>query len=59
MLSNGEDGEKVMSVGVMHANETWHEITGSYDDELTIGDDGKALFKVHGGKLAVWVRKKD
>ena len=25
----------------------------------TIGDDGKALFKVHGGKLAVWVRKKD
>ena len=59
LLSNGEDGEKVMSVGVMHANETWHEITGSYDDELTIGDDGKALFKVHGGKLAVWVRKKD
>lgn len=47
-----------MSVGVMHANETWHEITGSYDDELTIGDDGKALFKVHGGKLAVWVRKR-
>ena len=59
LLSNVEDGEKVMSVGVMHANETWHEITGSYDDELTIGDDGKALFKVHGGKLAVWVRKKD
>lgn len=59
LLSNGEDGEKVMSVGVAHANETWHEITGSYDDELTIGDDGKALFKVHGGKLAVWVRKKD
>lgn len=38
--SNGEDGEKVITVGVAHANETWHEITGSYDDELTIGDDG-------------------
>lgn len=42
LLSNGEDGEKVMSVGVTHANETWHEITGSYDDEIVIGDDGKA-----------------
>ena len=58
LLSNGEDGEKVMSVGVTHANETWHEITGSYDDEIVIGDDGKALFRVHGGKLAVWVKKK-
>lgn len=57
LLSNGEDGEKVMSVGVTHANETWHEITGSYDDEIVIGDDGKALFRVHGGKLAVWVKK--
>ena len=27
------------------------------DDELVIGDDGKALFRVHGGKLAVWVKK--
>lgn len=45
LLSNGEDGEKVMSVGVMHANETWHEITGSYDDELTIGDDGRPFSK--------------
>jgi len=57
LLSNGEDGEKVMSVGLSHANETWREITGSYDDEIVIGDDGKALFKVRGGKLAVWVKK--
>ena len=46
-----------MSVGVTHANETWHEITGSYDDEIVIGDDGKALFRGHGGKLAVWGKK--
>ncbi len=57
LLSNGEDGEKEMSVGEAHAGETWHEITGSIDEEVTIGPDGKALFKVRGGKLAVWVKK--
>lgn len=57
LLANGEDGEKTMDVGEAHAGETWHEITGSIDEEVKIGDDGKALFKVRGGKLAVWVKK--
>ena len=46
-----------MSVGEAHSRETWREITGSFDEEVTIGDGGKALFKVRGGKLAVWVKK--
>lgn len=57
LLSNGEDGEKVMDTGQTHANQTWHEITGSIDEEVRIGEDGKALFKVRGGKVAVWVKK--
>lgn len=57
LLSNGDDGDKEMYVGDHHKGEVWHEITGSITDEITIGDDGKALFKIHGGKLAVWVKK--
>lgn len=57
LLSNGDDGQKEMMVGEEHKGEVWHEITGSIPDEITIGDDGKATFKVHGSKLAVWVKK--
>lgn len=57
LLSNGEDGDKIMYVGTQHKGEIWHKITGSIPDEVTIGDDCKAQFKVRGGKVAVWVKK--
>ena len=40
-----------------HKGERWHEITGNLNEKVIIGDDGKALFKVSGGKLTVWVKK--
>ena len=57
LISNGDDGSKVMNVGENRKGEVWHEITGSYGDEITIDDKGNAKFLVHGGKLAVWVKK--
>lgn len=57
LMSNGDDGDKIMYVGKQHKGEVWREITGSFSEEITIGDDGNALFKVRGGKLAVWVKK--
>ncbi|EGJ99175.1 hypothetical protein HMPREF9455_00609 [Dysgonomonas gadei ATCC BAA-286] len=57
LLSNGDDGDKVMYVGEHHKDEVWYDVTGSIDDEVTIGDDGQALFKVRGGRLAVWIKK--
>lgn len=57
LLSNGDDGTKRMFVGAERRGEVWHEITGSIADEIPIGDDGEAEFRVHGGKLAVWVKK--
>ena len=59
LIANGEDGDKVMYVGERHKGEIWHEITGSIQDEVKIGDDGNALFKVCGGKLAVWIKKQE
>lgn len=57
LISNGEDGDKVMYVGKERAGEIWHEITGNVTDEVVIGENGKARFLVNGGKLAVWTKK--
>ena len=57
LLSNGEDGNKIMNVGVERKGETWHEITGNITDEVAIDDEGNGDFLVNGGKLAVWVKK--
>ena len=57
LISNGDDGEKVMYVGEDHKGEVWYEITGSINEEVVIGDDGKALFKVKGEKSAIWIKK--
>ena len=58
VISNGEDGEKTMSVGENRKGEVWHEITGSVKDTVTIDEEGKGCFLVKGGKLAVWVKVK-
>ncbi len=57
LISNGDDGEKEMLVGEDHKGETWHEITGNIPEKIVVDDQGKALFRVHGGKLAVWVKE--
>ena len=57
LISNSEDGYKVMSVGPNHKGETWHEITGSISEEITIDENGNGRFTVKGRNLAVWVKK--
>lgn len=59
LMSTGENGEKTMFVGEERKGQVWYEMTGNIKDEVTIGDDGKATFKVSGGNLAVWVQKED
>lgn len=57
LISNGDDGTKTMNVGAHRKGEVWHEITGNIKETVTIGDNGDALFKVNGGKMAVWVKQ--
>lgn len=58
LISNGDDGEKLMNVGKAHAGEIWCDVTGCCDGKITIDDDGNAVFTVPGGKVAVWVNSK-
>ncbi|MCD7900641.1 MAG: alpha-amylase [Bacteroides sp.] len=58
LISNGEDGEKTMSVGENHQGETWHEITGCIPEEkVTIDEKGHATFLVKSCRLTVWIKK--
>ena len=57
LISNGEDGDKIMQVGTEHQGEIWHEITGNRQEEVTIDEEGTGKFTVSGSKLAVWVVK--
>lgn len=58
LMTNGDEGEKVMQVGQAHKGEVWHEITGDRQEEIQIDEEGKGKFLVSAGKLAVYVNKK-
>ena len=55
LISNGEDGDKVMNVGKQHAGETWKEATGNVEETVSIDGEGNGRFLVHGGNVAVWI----
>ncbi|WP_018663422.1 alpha-amylase [Heyndrickxia acidiproducens] len=54
VISNGEDGEKRMLIGKERAGQTWHDITRSRKEQITIGKDGYGVFPVTGGSVSVW-----
>ena len=53
ILSNDEDGEKVIEIG-----QVWEEVTGSGFEDVVIDEEGNAAFRVEAQKIAVWVPKK-
>ncbi len=57
LISNGEDGHKVMNVGKNRAGEVWYECTGDIKETVTIDADGNGNFLVDGKNLAVWIKK--
>lgn len=40
VLSNAGEGYKRMFVGELHAGETWTDVLGWRQDQVTIGEDG-------------------
>jgi len=57
LISNGENGNKVMNVGEHRKGEVWREYTGNVKSEVTIDEQGNGNFLVEGGNVAVWVKK--
>ncbi|NDV94076.1 alpha-amylase [Dysgonomonas sp. 521] len=57
LISNGEDGNKMMNVGAARKGEVWYDLTGNIKDKVVIDEDGDGNFLVEGGKLSVWVKE--
>lgn len=55
LMSNDADGTKEVTLGPDRAGQTWHELTGSIPETVTLDDNGSATFRVKGRNLAVWV----
>jgi len=59
LLSNGDEGIKVMEVGLKFAGKIFKDALGSIQDEVIIDENGWAEFKVNAGAVSVWVLKTD
>jgi len=57
LLSNGDDGEKIMHMGIHHANKIFVDCCGHVNEQVTTDNDGNGLFFVKGGKVSVWIIK--
>lgn len=55
LISNGSEGDKEMELGDRFAGKTFVDITGNRQDTIQAGEHGKALFKVNGESVSVWI----
>lgn len=56
VMSNGDASEIVAVVGTQNSQATFRDFLGHRDDEVIVGDNGRASFLAHGGNVSVWVR---
>ncbi|MBW1254474.1 alpha-amylase [Pantoea allii] len=55
IMSNGDAGEKHISMGEGYAGKVWRDYLGHKSETLTTDDNGSALFSCNGGSVSVWV----
>jgi len=57
VLSNGEEGEKNMEVGMGHVGKVFIDALGHRTEEVTIDEHGWAQFFCAAGSVSVWISK--
>ncbi|PRO66586.1 alpha-amylase [Alkalicoccus urumqiensis] len=57
LMSNGPGGSKWMYAGTQHAGETWTDLLGNHDAQVTINSDGWGEFHTDGGSVSVYVQQ--
>lgn len=55
LMSDGDGGEKTMYIGKAFAGQVLRDITRHVQEEVRVGEDGNALFKVAGGSVSVYL----
>lgn len=57
LISDGTGGQKQMTAGNRLAGRTMVDCTGHVPGTVQVGTDGRAVFRVQGGSISVWVTK--
>ncbi len=59
VMSNSEEGEKLVTLGEGYAGKKWHDLLGNREDQVESDDQGSAVFRCNAGSLSVWVVNDD
>ena len=57
LLSNGDEGFKVMEIGKAHTGKVFVDYLGKQPGKVTIDAEGKGDFKVSGRSVSVWIQE--
>ena len=57
VMSNGEDGIKVMELGEKFAGKVFIDVLGKREEEVMVNEDGYGEFFCNAGSVSVWVLK--
>jgi alpha-amylase len=57
LVSNGDDGFKMMEIGKRHANAQFIDILRNREETITTDENGAANFTVKAKSASVWIRK--
>ncbi|WP_039058455.1 alpha-amylase [Enterobacter sp. Bisph1] len=55
VMSNGDEGQKRITLGGHYANKQWRDFLGNRDEIITTNEQGEGIFFCHGGSVSVWV----
>lgn len=55
VLSNGDDGEKTITLGENYGNKRWKDFLGNREETVETDEGGTATFTCPGGGVSVWV----
>jgi len=55
VLSNGDEGEKTITLGENYGNRNWKDFLGNREETVTTDETGTGVFTCNGGSVSVWV----
>jgi alpha-amylase len=55
IMTNGDCGEKTLTLGENYAGKNWRDFLGNRDGTITTNEQGEAVFICNGGSVSVWV----
>ena len=55
VMSNGDEGEKTLTLGENYGNKRWRDFLGNREEIVETDAEGSAIFTCNGGSVSVWV----